>query len=236
MFTPGGCPFYCVTASSKASSFRALRRTSLPGEATTLPHFIPRSPKRKPTSFCRLDHLTDMNALNNDDLRPLHRALKSGRCCVVRLLFSARTWRKSQHLYQVRVDSDAPGVIRGRSLDHAGYYLRRSPAIGPRSSDGWTRLMAFLRFRHLNVVQLLTRATTTGRHIEILYGVYRHPNMTLQLPLNNECRSRLVKTIDGNHVAYWPPRVTRKPQPQARKRRSRDHLICRFILLFPFLV
>jgi hypothetical protein len=62
--------------------------------------------------------------------------------------------------------------------------------------------MAVSRFRHLNVVQLLTHATTTGRHIEILYGVYRHLNMSLQLPLNNECRSRLVKTIDGNHVAY----------------------------------
>jgi hypothetical protein len=36
---------------------------------------------------------------------------------------------------------------------------------------------------------------------------YRHLNLTLQLPLNNECRSRLMKTIDGNHVAYWPPRV-----------------------------
>jgi hypothetical protein len=25
-----------------------------------------------------------------------------------------------------------------QNFDHAGYYLRRSPAIDPRSSDGWT--------------------------------------------------------------------------------------------------
>ena len=48
-----------------------------------------------------------MNALNNDDLQPLHRASRSGRCSVVIFFFAARTWRKSQHLYQVRVDSDA---------------------------------------------------------------------------------------------------------------------------------
>jgi hypothetical protein len=75
-----------------------------------------------------------MNALNNDDLRPLHRASRSGRCdqCdVVRFLFPLGHG-------EVRVDSDAPDVMRGRTLDHAGYYLRRSPAIDPRSGDGWT--------------------------------------------------------------------------------------------------
>jgi hypothetical protein len=72
------------------------------------------------------------------------------------------------------------------------------------------------RFRHpsLNVVQLLARATTTGHHIEILYGGYRQLDMTLQLLLNNECRSLLVKTIDGNHIAYWPP-VTRSRSRRA---------------------
>jgi hypothetical protein len=36
----------------------------------------------------------------------------------------------------------------------ASYYLRRGRAIDPHSSDGWTRQMAALKSRHLNVVQL----------------------------------------------------------------------------------
>ena len=55
-------------------------------------------------------------------------------------------------------------------------------------------------------------------HIDILYGVYGHLNMTPQLPLNNECRSRLIKTIYGNHVD-WPP------QGRSRKARNRSRTV-----------
>jgi hypothetical protein len=64
--------------------------------------------------FLPLDHLIDMDELNNDNLCSLHRASRSGRYGVVRFLFSARklAWRKSRHLYQVQVDFGAPGIMQ----------------------------------------------------------------------------------------------------------------------------
>lgn len=59
--TPG-CPLYCVTASSKASSFRALRMLL---HHTTPFHFAPAKAETD-IILLPLDQLTDMNTLNNN--------------------------------------------------------------------------------------------------------------------------------------------------------------------------